>query len=354
MSILGKILLLLVILLVGPVLALAGSTARLGQDWRTADRSSAGIAPAPADTPEAIVSVWAARAFNWRGLLAVHTWIATKPENASRYTVHQVVGWRGRGGGNVVLSTPDLPDRAWYGQPPRLVKELRGPAAARAIPKILEAVSAYPYTHQYRLWPGPNSNTFTAFVARRVPELGVELPAIAIGKDYLDSGRFFDAAPGEEGIPDLPVRRCRRARRCGGGNRAQHPRPGLRHRPARPGNQAPGHRTHRVRRPEGMNGGPCASPTSFPRELSTVRGHDPAFAKGSGNFVVTHHVAFSPRGARDLANCLSTSLREVHTRGNDRPHGADRNATHRHSRPSSARTRSNPDSVRTTTLTLDR
>ena len=200
MSILGKILLLLVILLVGPVLALAGSTARLGQDWRTADRSSAGIAPAPADTPEAIVSVWAARAFNWRGLLAVHTWIATKPENASRYTVHQVVGWRGRGGGNVVVSTPDLPDRAWYGQPPRLVKELRGPAAARAIPKILEAVSAYPYTHRYRLWPGPNSNTFTAFVARRVPELGVELPAIAIGKDYLDSGRFFAAAPGGRGF----------------------------------------------------------------------------------------------------------------------------------------------------------
>ena len=111
MSILAKILLLATVLLIGPVLALAGSTARLGQDWRTADRSSAGIAPSPADASEAIVSVWAARAFNWRGLLAVHTWIATKPENAPRYTVHQVVGWRGRGGGNVVVSTPDLPDR---------------------------------------------------------------------------------------------------------------------------------------------------------------------------------------------------------------------------------------------------
>ena len=200
MSIFGKILLLLTILLIGPVLALAGSTARLGQDWRTADRSSAGVAPSPADTSEAIASVWAARAFNWRGLLAVHTWIATKPENAPRYTVHQVVGWRGWGGGNVVVSTPDLPDRSWYGQPPRLVKELRGPEAERAIPKILEAVSAYPYTHHYRLWPGPNSNTFTAFVARRVPELGVELPGIAIGKDYLDGGRLFGAAPGGRGF----------------------------------------------------------------------------------------------------------------------------------------------------------
>ena len=65
-----------------------------GQDWRTADRSSAGIAPAPSEAQEAIVSVWAARAFNWRGALAAHTWIATKPENGTHYMVHQVIGWR--------------------------------------------------------------------------------------------------------------------------------------------------------------------------------------------------------------------------------------------------------------------
>ena len=35
------------------------------------------------------------------------------------------------------------------------------------------------------LWPGPNSNTFTAWIARAVPELEVDLPATAIGKDYL-------------------------------------------------------------------------------------------------------------------------------------------------------------------------
>ena len=200
MSWLGKLVLLLMVLLIGPVLALAGGTVRLGQDWRTANRSSASIAPAPSETREAIVSVWAARAFNWRGLLAVHTWIATKPENAPFYTVHQVIGWRGRGGGNVVVSSPDLPDRFWYGQPPRLVKELRGPDAANMIPKILEAVGTYPHTHEYRLWPGPNSNTFTAYIARRVPEHGVDLPAIAIGKDYLEGGRLVAAAPGGRGV----------------------------------------------------------------------------------------------------------------------------------------------------------
>ena len=197
---LGKLLLLLIVLLIGPVLALAGGAVRLGQDWRTADRSSAGIAPAPTEAPEAIVQVWAARAFNWRGLLAVHTWIATKPGNAPRYMVHQVIGWRGRGGGSVVVSSPDLPDRSWYGQPPQLVKELRGPAAANVIPKVLEAVEAYPYTHHYRLWPGPNSNTFTSFVVRRVPGLDVDLPVTAIGKDYLEDGRFLAQSPGGRGF----------------------------------------------------------------------------------------------------------------------------------------------------------
>ena len=200
MSGLGKFLLLVIVLLIGPVLALVGGTARLGQDWRTADRSGAGVAPAPGEVQDAIVSVWAARAFNWRGLLAVHTWVATKPANAPHYSVHQVIGWRGRGGGNVVVSSPDLPDRFWYGQPPRLVHELRGSAAERAIPKILEAVDTYPYAREYRLWPGPNSNTFTAYIAREVPELGVELPAIAIGKDYLEDGRLLAAAPGGRGF----------------------------------------------------------------------------------------------------------------------------------------------------------
>ena len=197
---LRKLFLALTVLLIGPALSLASGVARLGQDWRTADRSSAGIAPAPSEAQEAIVSVWAARAFNWRGVLAAHTWIATKPENGTHYMVHQVIGWRGRDGGNVVVSSPDLPDRSWYGQPPRLVKELRGSAAAGAIPKILEAVNAYPYTHEYRPWPGPNSNTFTAYIVRRVPELGVGLPAIAIGKDYLEDGRLLAAAPGGRGF----------------------------------------------------------------------------------------------------------------------------------------------------------
>ena len=51
----------------------------------------------------------------------------------------------------------------------------------------------------YQAWPGPNSNTFTAWIARAVPELELDLPATAIGKDYLGSS-IFGAAPSGSGV----------------------------------------------------------------------------------------------------------------------------------------------------------
>lgn len=184
------------IITIGPLAVLLGGDISMGQDWRTASRVSAGIAPDPAVTPEAIVHVYAARAFNWRGIFGVHTWIATKSEQAARYRVHQVIGWRAWHGAKVVVSDADIPDRFWYGQRPQLIYELRGKAAARVIPQIQKAVRAYPFPHDYALWPGPNSNTFTAYVARQVPELKVDLPPTAIGKDYLPRGLWARAPSG--------------------------------------------------------------------------------------------------------------------------------------------------------------
>lgn len=172
----------------------------LGQDYRTANRDSAGIAPNPAQTPEAVVQVYSARAFNWRGFFSMHTWIATKPENSPHYTVHQVVGWRLRRNLPALSSAPDVPDRNWFGHRPEVIAYLRGPEATTAIAKINEAIETYPYAEEYGLWPGPNSNTFTAYVARRVPELGVALPANAVGKDYLSNGSIVERAPSGTGF----------------------------------------------------------------------------------------------------------------------------------------------------------
>ncbi|MCZ6546527.1 MAG: DUF3750 domain-containing protein [Deltaproteobacteria bacterium] len=173
---------------------------RLGKDYRTANRASAEIAPDPAKTPEAVVQVYSARAFNWRGIFSLHTWIATKPANAPHYTVHQVVGWRVRRGLPALFSAPDIPDRHWFGYRPEILVDLRGPKAASAIVRIMEAVENYPYARDYTLWPGPNSNTFTAYVGRHVPELGLDMPVTAVGKDFLANGSFVGRAPSGTGF----------------------------------------------------------------------------------------------------------------------------------------------------------
>ncbi len=195
-----RILLLFLLFLVGlPLFLVVSGQAQLGRDYRRADRSSAGIAPPAETTPEAVVEVYAARALNWRGIFGVHTWVVTKPENATEYTLHQVIGWRTFRGLPAVVSSPGIPDGRWFGNEPELLSELRGEAAAKAIPKILDAVATYPYPNEYKLWPGPNSNTFTAYIGRQVPELKMDLPTTAIGKDYPINGSLVDRAPSGTG-----------------------------------------------------------------------------------------------------------------------------------------------------------
>ena len=183
-----------------PVFMVVTGQAQLGRDFRRADRSSAGIAPPAENTPEAVVQVYTARALNWRGIFAVHSWVATKPENAETYTVHQVIGWRVYRDLPAMVSAPGTPDGRWFGNEPTLIAELRGQAAARAIPKIIEAVANYPYPNEYTVWPGPNSNTFVAYIGKQVPELRMDLPSTAIGKDYPINGSIFDRAPSGTGF----------------------------------------------------------------------------------------------------------------------------------------------------------
>jgi hypothetical protein len=156
-----------------------------GSDWRTASREPVGLAPDPATTPEAVVQVYAARTVSWRGYFGVHTWIAVKPSNAEHFTIHEVIGYRLARAGTVVVSRVRAPDARWFGAYPELLRDMRGPGVDALIARIEAAVLRYPYPGTYHAWPGPNSNTFTAFVLREVPELRVDLPPTAIGKDYL-------------------------------------------------------------------------------------------------------------------------------------------------------------------------
>ena len=171
---------------------------RAGTDWRSASREPVGLAPDPAQTEEAVIQVYAARTVGVRGLFGVHSWVAVKPAQAAAYTVYEVIGWRLRWNDTAVSVRERAPDARWYGNAPELLADVRGAAAAALILRIEHAVSSYPYGSEYRAWPGPNSNTFTAWVTRAVPELATDLPPTAIGKDYLRD-RVFARAPSGSG-----------------------------------------------------------------------------------------------------------------------------------------------------------
>lgn len=174
---------------------------RKAKDIAYYDTRRAQLSPDPGSYPDAVVQVFAARAWGVRGAFAEHTWVAVKPAAAAAYRVYQVKGWLfSEQGVSPVTAAVDIPDRYWMGSPPRLVFDLRGAAAERAIAGIAAAAACYPYKNFYRLWPGPNSNTFTAYLCRAVPELAVEMPVTAVGKDYPCDRTIFAAAPSGTGL----------------------------------------------------------------------------------------------------------------------------------------------------------
>jgi len=154
--------------------------------WRTASRKSAGMAPDPSVTKEAVLQVYGADTWGWRGWFAIHTWIATKRTGESNYKVYDVVGWRGYSGQPVMRITQDIPDRYWFGEKPRLIKEHRGGKVDDLISAVDKAAHVYPWKTTYRAFPGPNSNTFIAWIGKQVPELELDLPFSAIGSGYVE------------------------------------------------------------------------------------------------------------------------------------------------------------------------
>ena len=113
----------------------------------------------------------------------MHSWIVLKPKGARDWTRYDVVGW-----GNPVRTNGWPPDGRWYGNAPVAIADVSGTEAEKIIPRIEKAVTDYAYAKygDYRVWPGPNSNSFVAAVLRAVPELKVTLPPNAVGRDFRD------------------------------------------------------------------------------------------------------------------------------------------------------------------------
>ena len=149
--------------------------------WREADWSSVRALPAASEHPEARVLVLSGRTGGWKGVVATHSWIVIKRAKASSWTRYDVVGW-----GNPVRVNGWAPDGRWYGTAPSVIADLRGADAEKLIPRIEATVKEYRWRNagDYKIWPGPNSNSFVAAVLREIPELRAILPENAVGRDF--------------------------------------------------------------------------------------------------------------------------------------------------------------------------
>jgi hypothetical protein len=146
---------------------------------------------------EPVAQVWGARTRGAKGIFGIHTWIAVKPSGEREYTVYEVIGRRRRRTDTSVVARKRSPNHL-FGAKGRLYAEKRGDGVDALIERIASAVLQYPYARTYTVWPGPNSNTFTAWISRLVPELEVDLPATAIGKDF--TGKVVSTAPSGQGF----------------------------------------------------------------------------------------------------------------------------------------------------------
>ena len=170
---------------------------RADGDWRSADRSSAGLLPPAETNPGAVVRIYSARTVSWRGIVATHSWIVIKGSGERRYRRFDYTAW-----GQPIWIDRFVPDGRWFGNAPETVFAADGPEAEMMLPRIRKAVAEYRYARpgDYVVWPGPNSNTFVAAVMAAVPEMRASLPATAIGKDFPYDGRWIGRTPSGTGI----------------------------------------------------------------------------------------------------------------------------------------------------------
>lgn len=194
MRLIRNVILAILLVFVVPALATAGwwSLKQRPNSWRNADWSSAQILPSPPEREEAAVYLMAARTGGLKGAFSLHSWLVIKKPGLDGYDRYDKVGW-----GSPIRHNAYAADGRWYSNTPRIVDSVVGAEAEHLIPALEKAIANYRYSKlgDYRLWPGPNSNSFIAHVLRSVPELGMSVPSNATGRDFAPGLVAFDIAP---------------------------------------------------------------------------------------------------------------------------------------------------------------
>jgi Protein of unknown function (DUF3750) len=119
------------------------------------------------------------------GAIAVHYWFTVFDPASRQWQRWEVWQCKNAGGKSIGHIHCDLrhPDCGVGGGAYRLAAEWDG-GAARDICAVLARSQEYPHWDRYRAWPGPNSNTFVAWVLREAG-LHHSFDPRAIGRDYM-------------------------------------------------------------------------------------------------------------------------------------------------------------------------
>ncbi|MBN4069030.1 DUF3750 domain-containing protein [Beggiatoa alba] len=165
-----------------------------------ADSHTRKINHVPINIDDTAIQIYAARTWGLKKFLAVHTWIALKHPGDNKFTRYEIFGWAKYHNKEVLIVHQGDHDAPWYGNEPTLLTDIRGQQAQELIGRVEQAINDYPFRDDYTTWPGPNSNTFTAFIGRQVPELKLDLPSTAIGKDYRELNEIVSRSASGSGI----------------------------------------------------------------------------------------------------------------------------------------------------------
>jgi hypothetical protein len=119
------------------------------------------------------------------GAIAVHYWFTVLDPasgKCDRWEVWQAPDAGGESVGHLHCNLK-APDEGVGGGPAKIDAEWRGEEASRIHSVLQQTRENYPHRHRYVPWPGPNSNTFVAWVLRQ-SGIAFQLHWKALGQDF--------------------------------------------------------------------------------------------------------------------------------------------------------------------------
>ena len=124
-------------------------------------------APDPLDYQDAIIQVYGADVWGFRGNFAIHTWIATKAVVQPNTRCTRSSAGVCDGAGPWSASPMAIPPGPGTVRQPFCCMKCVATRPRRSSTRYTMLRLSYPCDREYKMWPGPNSNSFTAWIGSR-------------------------------------------------------------------------------------------------------------------------------------------------------------------------------------------